>query len=318
MDTLSVFLSFLSEPPAMADDPKSFHRYLLADSKDRDWGIYATSAGYVDIAPGAPYPPAGHPKNYLFSWEDGRRLDEFQIHFIARGGGVFESVEAGGPSRRIAAGSAFLLFPHVWHRYAPQAQTGWLEYWIGLKGDYVERLLRKHFFQPGESVFTPPDSSPLLRLFTEVAGCLRHHSTGTARVLGSLGVQIMAELQTGTLAAPAAENRTEHLVREAKLMLDQHLEQELDLELMAKKLGVGYHWLRRAFRQETGQSPHQYRLQNRLSRAKLLLKSSDATVEQIAWQTGFTDPFYFSQIFKRKTGSTPSGWRKGESPPIAV
>ncbi len=305
----------------MADDPKSFYRYLLADSKDRDWGIYATSAGYVNIEPGASYPPAGHPKNYAFRWEDGRKLDELQIHFITRGGGVFESGtgakdEATGKPQRIAAGNAFILFPGVWHRYAPTSETGWLEYWIGLKGDYVGRLLEKQLFTPAHPVFAPSDSSPLLRLFTEVVGCLRHHSVGTSRVLGSLAGYILAELQTGAIAAAPVENHTEHVIREAKLMLDQHLEQEVDLELMAKKLRVGYHWLRRAFKQETGQSLHQYRLQNRLSRAKLLLKSSDATVEQIALQTGFTDPYYFSSIFKQKTGSTPSGWRKGETLPL--
>lgn len=302
----------------MSDAPKSFYRYLLADSKDRDWGIYATSAGYVDIAPGALYPPEGHPKSYTFRWEDGRKLDEFQIHFITRGSGVFESGQPGGRSRRIAPGSAFLLFPQVWHRYTPAKSTGWFEYWIGLKGDQVERLLQKHFFIPSHPVYSPSDSSPLLRLFTEAIGCLRHHPVGTSRTLGSLAGLILAELQTGTGPTPPVENRTEHLVHEAKLMLGQHLEEEVDLELLAKKLSVGYHWLRRAFKQETGQSLHQYRLQNRLSRAKVLLKSSDTSVEEIARQTGFEDPYYFSQIFKRKTGCSPTTWRKVDNPPIPI
>ncbi len=77
--------------------------------------------------------------------------------------------------------------------------------------------------------------------------------------------------------------------------------------------GTGYHWLRRAFKSETGQSLHQYRLQVRLSRAKLLLKNSDSSVEEIARQTGFEDPYYFSQIFKRKMGVTPTSWRKGDT-----
>ncbi len=302
----------------MSEDLKSFHRYLLADSKDRDWGIYATSAGYVAIEPGKPYPPPGHPKSHTFNWEEGRKLDELQIHFITRGSGVFESSAEVGRSRRITPGSAFILFPGVWHRYAPLPQTGWFEYWIALKGDYVDQLLRKKLFGPGHPVFAPSDSSSLLRLFTEVVACLRHHPVGTSRVLGSLGGLILAEVQTGTVAVPPAENRTEHLVHEAKLMLAQHLEQEVDLEVMAKKLSVGYHWLRRAFKQETGQSLHQYRLQLRLSCAKVLLKNSDATVERIAQQTGFTDPYYFSQIFKRKTGCSPTSWRKAETSAIPI
>ncbi|MFI5357053.1 MAG: AraC family transcriptional regulator, partial [Opitutales bacterium] len=86
----------------MRSAAKSFYRYFLADSKDRAWGIYATSAGYVDIGPGEAYPPAGHPKNYTFQWDDGRKLDEVQIHFLARGEGVFESP---GGARPLRAGS---------------------------------------------------------------------------------------------------------------------------------------------------------------------------------------------------------------------
>lgn len=284
---------------------KSFFRYFLADSKDRDWGIYATSAGYVDIGPGEAYPPAGHPKHYTFRWEDGRKLDEVQIHFITRGDGVFESTRCRQP---LTSGSAYLLFPQVWHRYAPRPETGWLEYWIGLKGDYVDRLLRRKIFTPAHPVFTPSDSNPLLRLFTETVTCLRHHPVGAPRLLGSLAGLILAELQAGAPVVPGGK-RVEAITQETKLMLGQHLEQDLDLELLARKLNVGYHWLRRAFKQETGHTLHQYRLQIRLSRAMQLLKHADATVEQIALQTGFESSSYFSQIFKRKTGRSPSEWR---------
>lgn len=49
----------------------------------------------------------------------------------------------------------------------------------------------------------------------------------------------------------------------------------------------------------------------RLSRAKIMLKSSDDTVAQIAYQTGFNDPAYFSNCFKETFGASPSEWRKG-------
>jgi AraC-like DNA-binding protein len=299
----------------MSDPPRSFYRYLLADSRDRDWGIYATSAGYVDIAPGAHYPPAGHPKRYAFEWKDGRELDEVQVHFISRGEGVFESAKNCRKGRRIASGSTFITFPQVWHRYTPLDHTGWLEYWIGFKGHYAEHLLKRHFFTPSHPVLTLPDTGPLLRLFTEAVGCIRHHPVGAPRLLGALAGHILAEMQVATAEAPAAigDNRGERIMHEAKLMLGQHLDVDFELELLAQKLNVGYHWLRRAFKRETGQSLHQYRLQIRINRARLLLRNSDATVGQVAQQTGFDSPYYFSQIFKRKTGCTPTGWRKAEA-----
>jgi AraC-like DNA-binding protein len=299
--------------------PKSHYRYFLADSRDRDWGIYATSAGYVDIAPGERYPPAGHPKRYAFDWKEGRELDEVQVHFISRGRGIFESARDGG-SHPVEAGSAFLVFPRVWHRYAPLERTGWLEYWIGFRGDYAELLLRKRFFSPARPVVTLPETSGLLRLFTEAVACVRHHPPGAPRLLGSLAARVLAEMEAGASAGAAepAENRAGRIIGEAKAMLGQHLGQDFELESLARKLNVGYHWLRSAFKRETGQSLHQYRLQLRINHAKYLLQRSDATIGQIAVRTGFENPYYFSQIFKRKTASTPSGWRRARSPVIPL
>jgi AraC-like DNA-binding protein len=242
-----------------------------------------------------------------------------QVHFISRGEGVFESAQAGRAGLRIAPGSTFMTFPHVWHRYTPLDRTGWLEYWIGFKGDYAEQLLRRHFFTPSHPVHALPDSGPVLRLFTEAVACLRHHPVGAPRLLGALAARILAEMQVGTADPPAGggDRRAERIMHEAKLMLGQHLDREFELELLARKLNVGYHWLRRAFKRETGQSLHQYRLQIRINRAKELLRKSDATVEQVAQQAGFENPFYFSQIFKRKAGCTPTGWRKAAMVAVA-
>jgi AraC-like DNA-binding protein len=298
----------------MSAPPKSFHRYLLADSRDRDWGIYATSAGYVDVAPGSPYPPAGHPKRYAFEWKEGRELDEFQVHFISRGEGVFDGAGRAARGLRVAPGSAFITFPQVWHRYAPLGQTGWLEYWIGFKGDYAARLLKRRFLTPARPVVALADPEPVHRLFAEAVGRLRHHPAGAPRLLGALAVRILAEISLGDGDRPGGANRTERIMGEAREMLGQHLDREFELEALAQKLNVGYHWLRRAFRRETGQSLHQYRLLVRINHAKALLRRGDETVERVAQQAGFGNPYYFSQIFKRKTGCTPSQWRRGSNP----
>ena len=38
-----------------------------------------------------------------------------------------------------------MLFPDVWHWYAPEKDTGWDEYWVGMKGDYIARLAERGF-----------------------------------------------------------------------------------------------------------------------------------------------------------------------------
>ena len=69
---------------------------------------------------------------------------------------------------------------------------------------------------------------------------------------------------------------------------------------------------RRRFRAAMGTTPTAYLIQRRLEHAKALLLSASAgamTIQQIAYQSGFDDPYYFSTLFRRKTGLSPKAYR---------
>ena len=69
--------------------------------------------------------------------------------------------------------------------------------------------------------------------------------------------------------------------------------------------------LRRIFRSALNISPIRYVNLLRLEKAKSMLISSDYTLEEIAFSTGFVDPYYFSRVFKKEYGVSPSSYRKG-------
>lgn len=60
----------------------------------------------------------------------------------------------------------------------------------------------------------------------------------------------------------------------------------------------------------TGMSPQQYIRSVRLQKAKELLQHTTQSIHSIAFDTGFSDPHYFSRIFKKETGMTPTQFRK--------
>ena len=65
------------------------------------------------------------------------------------------------------------------------------------------------------------------------------------------------------------------------------------------------------FKREMGTSFLQYVLDRRIARAKELLLSSDRKIYEIAQETGFEDPGYFSYCFKQRCGVTPKNFRQG-------
>ncbi len=285
-------------------------RYFRDAPEDRKWGIWATSTGFVNIKPGESYPPPGHPEGYTFNWENGRILDEFQIHFIARGSGYFEDKLTYRSGVSIHAGDIFILFPGVWHRYTTVLETGWLEYWIGVKGRIADDILRHRFIRPATPLFNASNSQLILNLFAEGVARVEREEPGLSRVLGSLAALIMAQICADTEAGKEYANRKRDIVWEAKIHLQQNFHRKLDGRELASLLNVGYHWLRRAFKDETGLSINQYILQLRIIRGKQLLLRTDMTLAEIAADAGFSDANYFSRMFKEKTDSAPGEWRK--------
>jgi AraC-like DNA-binding protein len=81
---------------------------------------------------------------------------------------------------------------------------------------------------------------------------------------------------------------------------------DLKVEDFQKELGFGKSQLYRKMMQLTGKSPNTFLLNYRLNRALQLLHKQNATISEIAFETGFNIPSYFSKCFRKKYGIIPS------------
>ena len=84
--------------------------------------------------------------------------------------------------------------------------------------------------------------------------------------------------------------------------MEQHFNEKLTLELLARRSGMSRNQFLRKFHQEFDTSPIQYLLELRMRHACALLEESDLTIDQIAAATGFCDSNYFLKLYKRKFG----------------
>jgi AraC family transcriptional regulator len=92
--------------------------------------------------------------------------------------------------------------------------------------------------------------------------------------------------------------------------IQAHLHLDLKLTTLSMIAQISpYHFLR-LFKQSLGITPHQYILQQRIDRAKVLLKSSPLDISEIALRVGFCDSSHLTRCFKRSLGKTPSQWRQ--------
>jgi len=88
-----------------------------------------------------------------------------------------------------------------------------------------------------------------------------------------------------------------------------NLASTLTIEELATVADVGRSRFVTLFREATGDSPQQYIQQRRIAEARRLLANPSLQIKQIAAMTGFEDRFYFSKVFRRIDGLTPTQYR---------
>ena len=96
----------------------------------------------------------------------------------------------------------------------------------------------------------------------------------------------------------------------AVMYFNQHYNEEICIEEYAESNGMSTSWFIRKFKEYTGFSPLQYILSIRIYNAEALLKDDQHNVTEISSIVGYDNPLYFSRIFKKVKGLSPSEYRK--------
>ena len=103
-------------------------------------------------------------------------------------------------------------------------------------------------------------------------------------------------------------------LRIARSYIDRHYDTPITLERISSEAGFSpYHFIR-LFRAAYRQTPHQYLMQQRIDRAKDLLRSSNMSINEICYTVGFESLGSFSTLFRRIAGLSPSAYRKWSKP----
>lgn len=106
------------------------------------------------------------------------------------------------------------------------------------------------------------------------------------------------------------ENKQNPVISKAKEYIQIHLSEEISLEQTAMYVKVSPYYLSKLFKDETGSTFIDYVTEKRLSKAKELLKSGDLSIKEVSFETGYSDQNYFSKIFRRKFGVTPTEYKE--------
>ena len=99
-------------------------------------------------------------------------------------------------------------------------------------------------------------------------------------------------------------------ISQVKSFLDEHYKEKLSLESVASHFFIDKHYLARRFKEQYGVTLVTYLQQVRITHAKRMLRFTDKSIEEIGLECGIGELNYFSRVFKKLEGISPSEFRR--------
>lgn len=99
-------------------------------------------------------------------------------------------------------------------------------------------------------------------------------------------------------------------LKKAISYIQAHLAEDITLDQLASEAVMSRYHFARSFKAATGKSPIQYVIDERVGWARLLLKTTSATVAEVAFRVGYDDLSRFGQHFRKRVGITPAQFRR--------
>ncbi|MBB6673106.1 AraC family transcriptional regulator [Cohnella nanjingensis] len=212
-----------------------------------------------------------------------------------------------GKTHTLGRGLGFLIDCREAHLYRTDPESLWEFAWVHLIGQMGQDLAAQ-FLKQGEPIFEDGDGriADGIRQVRELQMNRDERSDLSSSAL-------LVRMLTDVLLSAAGQRLNEPMpawIDEIKTYLESRIQDGVRLDDLAGRFAVSKYHLSRAFKRHTGYSPYAYLMNLRMSAAKALLKTTDLSVEAIAYRAGFTNVTHFIQLFKNRERVTPLQFRK--------
>lgn len=230
--------------------------------------------------------------------------------------------DPGKPKIEVVPGDVIVVPSNAPHSYGADEKQPWTQLWFHAIGPRAVKYLAELGVVdvPFKGHVSKPDKiENSLHRINEV----RKHGCGRAVLLetAALAELVLARLYDETCLEPvgrtfrnAEDGKAAEFTRKLKditAFFQENFRNDITLSKVAGSYHVSESWLSHAFSEYTGFSPVGFVIHLRLQEACRALATTDRKLDDIAESVGYSDPFYFSRLFKKHMGLPPSTYREG-------
>ena len=223
------------------------------------------------------------------------------IEYVIEGEGY---LECAGKISHLKKDSIYFLHKHQDHRYWPNPLSPWQKIFFIVDGSFMEQLLKIYGL---DQIYIVENCSSIFHCFTEIM-TLCSSSAPDKDLRGSvLFHQFVMDLYE---IIYAEHWQMPEEINILKKFLDENTGRKVNLDEICQQVSRSKPHLIRLFKKYTGSTPYDYLMKKRVEHAKLMLIHSTMSIKEIADKLQFSDQYYFSNYFKKTTGTTPSEFRR--------
>ena len=219
---------------------------------------------------------------------------DYQIIYVSAGC-IYSGIKK---NLRYAAGSIIIFKPGEPQIYSIKKEDNTSYFWIHFSGTYAEAML---------SELNIIKQTYMLPQFYEFCILCRDsvHECSAPRPN-----EILISSYVCTALSLISKKISGHHNRFAPAIESILADENLTTAELAEKCGLSVYHFIRAFKQEYNLTPHAYIIRYKIEKSKYFLINDDIDIKKAAELSGFSDPLYFSRVFKKLTGISPREYKK--------
>lgn len=234
--------------------------------------------------------------------------DDYLLIYCLEGTGRLEFGED-NKRRIIRPGDLIVLPRYIPHHYWTDQKDPWSIYWIHFDGSLADSFLEQLDVDITSPVLSLGIHSRLVTDFEALldARQARHHLASYLHSANQLR-QLLTHI---ALLRPIARQQQEESLDLEKVhsLMQTRLHEQLDVDTLASAVSLSkYHFIKK-YKTLTGTTPISHFIQLKIERACHLLDVTNKGIKEIAWAVGYEDAYYFSRVFRKVMGISPSRYR---------
>lgn len=222
------------------------------------------------------------------------------FEYVCRGTGY---LKVDGREYAPGAGDVYIVRAGSNHEYGSKASDPWRKIWFNCSGILLDSLIKQYRLDGIDYI---PDCPEMEQVFLECLQEMRNNPD-SAHYHSTLVMHKL--IYNISQCVHGKRNGYDDVAKLLHKRIDQEAVSGKNLSEIISDFKLSESQLIRKFKDSYGCTPYAYLLECRLNIAKSMLLNTAIKISEISGRTGFSNPYYFSALFKKKFGISPSFYR---------